>query len=466
MNLNHLLQLFSVGILTYFFLVSVFYLALFCLSFVELLRHQLRARFATPKEILKAKIVPPISVLAPAYNEEKSVVMSVHSLLRLEYRQFEVIVINDGSSDGTLDALIQAFALKKVARQYFPRIPTRPVRAIYRSQRVRNLLVIDKENGGKADSLNAGINTSTCPLFCCIDADSILEKDSLLTIAHPFLEAYSEVVATGGLVRVANGCKIKDGEVLEVRTSGRWLVDFQIVEYFRAFLSGRTGLSKLNCLLVISGAFGLFKKEPVIEAGGYRHDVVGEDMELVVRLHRMMRDAKRTYQIKFLPDPVCWTEVPESMRVLSRQRNRWQRGLAESLFHNKVMLGNPRYGLLGMVAMPYFLLIECLSPVVEITGYAVFTLGLMRAAVGLPAFLAFFMLATVLGVLLSLLALFMEELAFKRYPKVKDLLRLLAAAVLENFGYRQYLSLVRAKGLVDWIRGKKAWGAMERAGLS
>lgn len=464
MNWDLALRLFNLALLAFFFIVTLTYVYFFVISFLGLIEHRLRTQFATPNEILRAQITPPISILAPAYNEEVNVVASVHSLLRLKYNEFEVVVINDGSKDRTLAVLQEAFDLRKTSRDYNRQIPTKGVKAIYKSRTHPNLLVLDKDNGGKADSLNAGINASTYPLFCCIDADSILEPHSLLQVVHPFMEAYGEVVATGGLVRVANGCSFMAGRAVDVTTSGNWLVDFQIVEYFRAFLTGRMGLSMMNGLLVISGAFGLFKKQAVIDVGGYRTDVVGEDMELVVRLHHVLRAQGRPCRIVFIPDPVCWTEVPENLRVLGRQRNRWQRGLAESLFAHLGMLFNPRYGAAGLIAMPYFVFIELLSPVLELFGYVSFTVGYARGTVAGIEYLAFFLLSVVFGVVLSLLALLMEEVTFRRYPKPKDLLRLIAAAALENFGYRQWHGYVRLMGLIDWMRGRKVWGAMERTG--
>ncbi|MFC1522213.1 glycosyltransferase family 2 protein [Elusimicrobiota bacterium] len=420
----------------------------------------------TPNEILKARITPPISILAPAYNEEKNIIASVHSLLGLVYPQFEVIVINDGSSDKTLEVMKREFKLRSTARNYNEQIKAKNINAIYKSDTHKNLLVIDKQNGGKADSLNAGINVSTYPLFCSIDADSVLENHSLLQVVYPFMEAFSEMTATGGLVRAANGLDIRGGQVMEVKLSDKWIVNFQIVEYFRAFLSGRMGLSMLNCLLVVSGAFGLFKKQPVIDVGGYRTDIVGEDMELVVRLHHKMRQWKKPNRIYFIPDPVCWTEVPESLKILSRQRNRWQRGLIESLIYHISMLFNPKYGAVGMIAMPYFLFVECMSCIIEAGGYVIFLYGLACGAIDLQAFFAFFLLASVFGMVLSLLALLMEEVTFGRYPRIADLARLMITTVVENFGYRQYMALVRAQGFFDWARGQKSWGAMERTGVS
>jgi len=465
MNLDFFLKLISFGVIAYFLLVNLFYILMFILSFVGLVKHKLRQRFATPNEIKKAKITPPISILAPAFGEELTIVASINSLLALRYGLYEVIVINDGSPDKTLEIMKDVFKLRKLARKYIAQIPTKPVKAIYRSEVNKRLIVIDKENGGKADSLNAGINVSNFPLFCCIDADSVLEPDSLLQIVYPFMENYSEVIAVGGLVRVANGCDIKEGEVNAVRTSDKWIVNFQIVEYLRAFLTGRVGLSMINALLIISGAFGLFKKETVVEVGGYRTDIVGEDMELVVRMHKIMRQKGKPCLVQFIPDPVCWTEVPETYKILGLQRNRWQRGLSESLTLNLNMLGNPRYGFVGTIAMPYFFFVEWLSPVIEIGGYLVFSFAIYRGAVEPFAFGMFFLLSAVFGMILSMLSLSLEEIAFRRYPRVKDLLKLALAGIFENFGYRQYMAVVRTKGLIDWARGQKSWGKMERTGI-
>ncbi len=463
--INNVMAILSLGILAYFLIINLYYFTTFMLSFKELIHYKIRAGFFTGDEILKAKITPPISILAPAYNEGKNIVTNIKSLLDLKYGLYEVILINDGSDDNTMAILKKEFKLVPSRRKYSTQIPTKEILAVYKSSVNEKLLVIEKLNGGKADALNAGINASIYPLFCCIDADSILEKESLLKLVHPFMEAYNSVVAAGGLIRIANDCKFKDRESIEVRTPRKLLVTFQIVEYFRAFLSGRIALGKLNCQLVISGAFGLFKKQPVIDVGGYASDAVGEDMELVVRLHHILRKNKKPCRICFVPDTACWTEAPETLKILSLQRNRWQRGLGESLVKHKEMLCNPRYGAVGMIAMPYFFFIEFLSPVVELCGYIIFITGFLTGTIALLPFITFFLLAVGLGLILSLIAILMEELTFHRYPRLKDLLILMAAAVLENFGYRQYLVFVRAKGICDWMRGKKAWGKMERKGI-
>ena len=281
-------------------------------------------------EISKSRLAPPISILVPAHNEATSIVSSVKALLRLNYPAFEVIVVNDGSRDETLQKLIAVFELRKTKRIYHQTIATKEVRGIYvakLSSPWARLVVLDKENGGKADALNAGINVSEYPLFCSVDADSILERDSLLRVALPFMER-ADVVGVGGIVRIANGCSITQGFVQTVRLPKQWLPCFQAVEYLRAFLSGRIAWANLGSLLVLSGAFSLFKKATVLEVNGYDRSTVSEDMELVMRLHRTLGDQGRACYIEFIPDPVCWTEAPERFKMLWRQRDRWQRGSA------------------------------------------------------------------------------------------------------------------------------------------
>ncbi|MCX6621501.1 MAG: glycosyltransferase family 2 protein, partial [Acidobacteria bacterium] len=327
-------------VLIYLFAINTIYFILLLIGFFELLRHRSTMRDPAQDEaMLLSSLMQPISVLAPAFNEELTIRQSIRAMLQLDYPEFEVIVINDGSTDGTLEVLIEEFHLCRSARFDPAELKTMPVRAIYESTDPISLVVIDKENGGKADSLNAGINVARYPLFCTVDSDSILESDALLRVATPFVEDPERVVAVGGIVRVANACQISNGRVIRTELSSSWLVKFQVVEYLRAFLGGRIAFSSLGSLLIISGAFGLFSKKAVLAAGGYRTDTVGEDMELVVRLHRWARDNDLEYRIVFLPHPVCWTEVPESLSVLKRQRNRWQRGTLETMMrHWKLLL--------------------------------------------------------------------------------------------------------------------------------
>jgi cellulose synthase/poly-beta-1,6-N-acetylglucosamine synthase-like glycosyltransferase len=342
-------------------------------------------------------------------------------------------------------------------------LETAPVRGVYASDTER-LLVVDKENGGKADALNVGACAANFPLVCNLDADIILEEDALLRAARPIIES-SDVAAVGGIVRVANGCEFERGRLVKVKTPREALPNFQIVEYLRAFIASRTAWSKLNCLLIISGAFGMFRRRDVIAAGGYLHETVGEDMELVTRMHRILRENRRRYKISFVPDPVAWTEVPETLRVLGRQRDRWHRGLMDTLIRHKKMLLRPRYGAVGMIAMPYFFLFEFLGPVVELLGYAAFVIGLLLGYLNLPFAIAFFLAAVGLGALLSTAAVFLEELRLERYPRWTDLLKLTFYGILENFGYRQINTVWRAKAIVSFLRKSTDWGSMERKGF-
>lgn len=405
---------------------------------------------------------PPISVLVPAYNEELTIAASVRSLLQLNYPEFEILVVNDGSQDGTLEVLRREFALIPFPEAFRICLPTKPVKAVYQSTRYPELRVIDKENGGKADALNVGINGARYPLFCGLDADSILQRDSLQLVLKPFQED-PLTIAAGGIIRIANGCAVSGGFLTRAGLPRNWLALFQIVEYLRAFLFGRLGWSPMNAMLVISGAFGLFKKEAVITAGGYRHDTIGEDMELVVRLHRQYRLAGIPYRITFVPDPVCWTEAPESLRVLKSQRVRWQRGLADSLLMNRELLFHRRGGAVGWVAFPFMLLFEWLGPAIEVVGYVLMTLAYAFGLMSWQAFAAFMLFAIGFGILLSLTALLLEELSFQIYPHTRQVLLLLLAAIAENFGYRQLTSYWRLLGLWKWMRGSQVkWGEMTR----
>jgi cellulose synthase/poly-beta-1,6-N-acetylglucosamine synthase-like glycosyltransferase len=446
----------------YFVVVNAGYLTLNAFAMMAVRRHfQQRVLEDLPRAY--SGYEPPVSVLVPAYNEEATIAASVRSMLQLDYPEYEVIVINDGSRDGTMAVLQKEFALLPYPEAYWKRIACKPLRGIYRSTRYPNLRVLDKENGGKADGLNAGINAARFPLFCGVDADSILERISLRRVVAPFLEDPT-VIASGGTVRIANGCEVRGGFMEKVGISARPLPLLQLIEYLRAFLFGRMGWSPMNAVLIISGAFGVFHKEAVVRAGGYRTDTVGEDMELVVRLHRLRRLAGEPYRIVFVPDPICWTEAPESLKVLRSQRTRWQRGLAESLTLNLKLLFHPRGGAAGWFAFPFMALFEWLGPLIEVAGYAFIFFGFAAGVISSTAFWAFLLLAVGLGIMLSLSALLLEELSFHIYTEPHQLGLLTLAAVMENFGYRQLIALWRLEGLLKWATGRKArWGDMKRS---
>ena len=451
--------------LSYFGALNLIYIGFMALA-GQSLAHHLRGRsYAATDEMFASPLTPPVSVLLPAFNESAGIVASVRSLLALRYPSFEIVVINDGSTDDTFARLVAAFDLVPVRKASRGGLSTRPVRGAYVSRQHPDLWVIDKENGGKSDALNCGVNVARHPYVCAVDADTVLEEDSLLRVAKPIVDDPRLVVATGGIVRIANGCAIDHGRVLDVRLPRNRLATLQVVEYFRAFLIGRIGWSRLGSLLIISGAFGLFRRELVEAVGGYSTDTVGEDVELVVRLHRYLRDRDEPYRIEFVPDPVCWTEAPEDFQTLSRQRRRWQRGLGETLWRHRRLVFNPRYGVLGLVACPYFLVFELLGPAIEILGYVAIPLA---AATGLlaPEFLvAFLTLGVLLGILLSVSSLALEEFSFRRHRRSTDVVRMLVFAVVENFGYRQIVSGMRALAFVDLVRRRRSWGKMIRRGL-
>ncbi len=455
---------FNALVLVYFFTLNSVYLAATLLSFRFLARYVRRLESVDVDDLIASGAAPPITLIAPAYNEERTCVEATRSLLTLQYPEYEVLVVNDGSPDRTLDLLIETFDMVPAHRLPSAELHTTEVRRIYRSLKHPNLWLIDKENGGKADAINAGLNLCRSPLFCVIDADSLLERDSLMRVCRPFLED-ATTVAVGGIIRIVNGSTVRHGVVEEVRMPRNLLARFQVLEYMRAFLSGRVAWAELNAGLIISGAFGLFRRKTVVDAGGYATDTVGEDMEIVVRLHRYCREQKTPYKIGFIPDPVAWTECPETLRGMSRQRDRWQRGLIESLTRHRRMLLNPRYGAAGLLAYPYFFFLEMLGPLIEVAGYALFITTLLAGRTSEPYVAAFLSLAIVFGIALSTSAVLLEELTFRGYPRFRDLLHLIWLAVAENIGYRQLNSFWRVKGIFSELRRAKHWGKAPRKGF-
>jgi cellulose synthase/poly-beta-1,6-N-acetylglucosamine synthase-like glycosyltransferase len=409
---------------------------------------------------------PPIALLAPAYNEELGIVDCVKALFALEYPLTEVIVINDGSTDNTLGVLTDAFELTPTQRTFDAVVTHEPIRGIYVSRVHPNLLVIDKENGGKADAMNAGINLARAPLFCAIDSDSLLESDALLRIVRPFVEQPQRTVAVGGVVRVVNGCRIQSGRVVEMRTPRRFLPLVQSIEYLRAFLMARVAWSGVDALMLISGAFGLFRRDVVVQVGGFGTDTIGEDLDLVIKIHRHLRDQRRPYNIAFLTDPICWTEAPQSLRVLKGQRCRWQRGALEVFFKQRDMLFRSRYGRIGWLGMGQILIVDVLGPLAELSGYILLPAFWALGWINVSYFNAFLSLVFLFGMFLSVSSLVLAELATHPYPRVGDLLRLALAAVVENFGYRQLNSYWRMLGWWQFLRKEKSWGVMTRVGFN
>ncbi|MFZ5871520.1 MAG: glycosyltransferase family 2 protein, partial [Actinomycetota bacterium] len=396
------------------------------------------------------------------------IVPSARAMLALRYPEHEVVVVDDGSTDATFERLRAAFDLVEVPRAVPDDVSVRePVRSAHVPRDGRTpLVVVRTANSGRSDSLNTAVNVARYPLVAMVDADSILDPDALLVVAKPFADDPLRTVATGGVIRVVNGCRVVAGRVVDVRMPRTWLTRIQVVEYLRAFLLGRTGWSRLQSLILISGAFGLFRRDVVVEAGGLDPDTIGEDFELVMRIHRMLRRRGRDYRVVFVAEPVSWTEVPGAAAVLGRQRRRWHRGLWEVLWRYRGMLLNPRYGRVGLVAVPYYWLFELVAPLVELAGVVLVPLGLLLGVVDVGWTLMFLLAAYGYAVLVTIAALCVEEFSFHRYARWRDLALAVLAAVVENVGYRQLTAWWRLQGLWAGMRGRTAvWGTMPRTGF-
>ncbi|GMR04506.1 MAG: glycosyltransferase [Thermodesulfobacteriota bacterium] len=456
---------FNYGVIVYFVAANAVYLFLLFVATVVVLRHLKKLKYGRYQETMQPALALPVSVLIAAYNEEENIVDTVKALLRLDYPSYEVIVINDGSTDSTLKKLIEDFALERMDLVYRPIVHTAPVAGFYVSPEIPNLTVVDKAHAGKADSLNVGINVSRSPYFCSVDGDSILEEKAIIRLMRTIVENPEQVIANGGIVRILNGSIMREGRLEELKLPSDSLSRLQVVEYIRSFLFGRAGWSAINSLVIISGTFSMFQKRAVLAVGGYSTDTVTEDLDLIITLHEHMMDSKERYRILFVPDPICWTEAPQTLSMLARQRRRWHMGLAESLYRHRRMLFNPKYGRIGLIALPYQLIIELLGPVIEIGGYVVVTTSFFLGAVDEKFFMLFLTMAILLGVLLSTGSILLEEMSYRRYPRGRDFLLLLLYGVLENFGYRQINSFWRTQAVFKKIFRKKKWEHVKKSGF-
>ena len=451
-------------------IIMLSYIVLGILSGSALYYYMHKNKFIDYSAILSSDIAPSVSILAPAYNEGKNVVDNVRSLMSLHYANLEIIIINDGSKDDTLEKLIENFQLKLVRFALDYKIPCNEIRGVYKSENkaFQKLIIIDKVNGGKADALNAGINIASNDLITSIDVDCILESDAILKMVKPFVEETDKkVIASGGVIRVANNCDVGIGKINMVRFPDKLLAGFQVLEYSRAFILGRMAWSKMNGLLLISGAFGMFNKELVIRVGGYDRSTVGEDMELVVRMRKYMHDNNQgNYVVSFIPDPLCWTEVPDSVKILGRQRNRWTRGTMDTLYIHKKMFFNPKYKRLGMLSYPYWFFFEWLAPYVELIGLLYFALLVYLGMVNWVFFLTLLTLVYSFAFMLTLFSIFFEEAAFNAYKRKTDILKMIGLALLEPFIYHPLVVYWAIKGNISYFKGEKGWGKMERTGFS
>ncbi|MCM3725537.1 glycosyltransferase [Neobacillus cucumis] len=453
-------------IAVYMVIVIIFYSVILIISCFQLRKEYQLDRIQAYEDYLDEIYTKPVSIIVPAYNEEAGIIQSVRSLLSVNYPTFEIIVVNDGSKDHTLEKMIEFYDMKEIKKVVRIQVNTKPIKKIYQSSILSNLFLIDKENGGKADALNVGLNFSHYPYFCSLDGDSVLEEDAFLKVMKPIVDSAEEVIASGGSVRIANGCEIQNGHLQSVGLSNKPLVVMQIIEYLRAFLMGRIGLSRHNLLLIISGAFGVFSKHWVIAAGGYRTDTVGEDMELVVRIHRLLKEKGLKKKIVYVPDPVCWTEVPEDMKFLRRQRRRWHRGLFESLWAHRKLTFNPKYGSIGLLAFPYFWIVEFFGPIIELSGYIFMILCLLLGGTYIEFSILLFLLSCLYGSIFSMAAVLLEEWSLTKYPKVTDILKLFLYSLTETIWYRPMTVLWRCEGVWQIIKGDTSWGEMKRKGVS
>ena len=465
--MNSVLLTINDALFLYYLLSNLLYLFLLIFAVRASVLHQRMLASIRLERFRASPFSPPVSIIAPAHNEGQSIAQSVRSFLSLDYPALEVIVVNDGSVDETLDVLTREFQLLRTDLVYFKEVPCREVHGVYMSQSEPRLLVVDKEAGGsKADATNAGLNVATSPYVCVLDADSLLEKDALLRVMVPILADPTRVVAAGGIVRAVNGSVVEDGQLKKVRLPRRFVEIVQVVEYLRAFLVGREGWSYFNMLMIISGAFGVFRRDLVREVGGYRPRAIGEDFDLVMRMHRRLREKGLDYRACFVPDPVCWTEVPPDWKSVGKQRSRWQKGMIDTLWPNRDMLFNRRYGRIGWIALPNLWLYEALAPVIELIGLASIVVAACLGILSTHFLLLFLIFGYAFSTMLSIGGVLLEEITFRRYNDWREVATLLLCCFAEHFPYHQAHLWWRMRGMWQYARGDVAWGKMTRVGFN
>jgi cellulose synthase/poly-beta-1,6-N-acetylglucosamine synthase-like glycosyltransferase len=442
----------------YFLITQSNYLLLLIVSIPDLVKRFKETQMENLEPILKSESVPKISIIIPMFNEEKDCIGSVNNLLNLSYRYKEIIVINDGSTDQTFNLLEKTFHLLKVPPNNPPIIPTKKIRNYYRSKEIPELLVVDKEHGGKVDSNNAGINTATSDYFINIDADTVLPEGTLEILIRPFFMR-KNVIGCGGSVGIANDISFRGNKIQRIYFPKKWLVRLQTIEYLRAFLFGRLGFRHLGGCLIISGCFGLYDRNAILSIGGYKREI-GDDVDLVVRLHKAFLQKKIPYVIEFIPDLIALTEVPETLKALKRQRERWQKGVLDVVFNNLSMLFNPRYKKVAFFSFPNLFFIETLSPIVEILGYFTVAVGLYSNSIDKPLALWLLLLAFGFPILLSYSCILLQAITFRWYTSFNDLFLMLISAIFEQLGYRQLLVFFRLKAFFyhtpkKWIQNKR-----------
>lgn len=456
-NLSKLIVDTLLAIGSIFIASNFFYIFLVFSSYIVLKRNR-------PSWFWSKPIQRPISLIVPAYNEEKNILESIKSFLKQKYEKFEIIIVNDGSVDKTSDKILSAYSFKQLdVDTTKQKLCHTKIESIYFNEE-NNILLINKANGGKSDALNCGIDFSNYEFISCVDADSIIKENAFATIMNEFSNQ-PNLMACGASIRVANGSLVKDGTVQKEGLSEKYVEVCQDLEYTRSFLMGRVGWELFNSTMIISGAFGIFKKHALLEIDGFDPESIGEDMDLIVRMHKHYLELNQDYKIGFIPDPLCWTEVPNNYKSLATQRNRWQRGLLSSILNGSRVLISPDVSFFSRFSIPYYLITEIISPLLEVLSYALIILGLLIGIIDLRIVMLFFSVSILFSMVLSLMAILFEESNFRKKNNVSEAFIILLGALLENFGYRQFMAYQRLKGVIDFYRKKSGWGKIDRKGL-
>ena len=461
--------IFEYAIFYYGICLMLSYLILVFFSIIEINKYNHRNRFINYSPLLNSEHIPGISIIAPAFNEALTIINGVHTLLSLSYPKFEVIVVNDGSTDDSLQQLIEEYDLVESNFFYDIAIQTYPIKAIYKSSNLvySKLTVVDKENGkSKADACNAGINVSSYPLFLGTDIDCILHKETLLKMVKPFIEEKTRVIAAGAVIRASNSCEVDNGYLKKIHVSSQYLPLFQELEYIRAFLLGRMAWSKINGLMLVSGAIGLFDKEIALAAGGYDNTSLGEDMELIARMRIWMHDNNQKYLVKYIPESLCWTEVPSTIKILARQRTRWTQGLAQTLWIHKRAFLNSKYKVFGLLTYPYWIFFEWMAPFIEAGGILYYIYLIITGQLTWEYAIVLFLFIYSFSVMITLIAILWDDLVGMKYSSKRDVLKLCLGAIVEPFAYHPLVLFYSLRG--NWFfftRRKLAWGEMTRTGF-
>ncbi|HKZ19033.1 MAG TPA: glycosyltransferase family 2 protein [Acidimicrobiia bacterium] len=461
--MSRILGVVGTVVLCYFVVLQLYMLMLAAIAAAALYKERMLERFGRLDDMLVSDISPPVSVIVPAYNEEAGIVESVRSIAMISYPRVEVVVVNDGSKDGTLQKLIASFKLEPVPLPFRANLRTSLVRQVYHTRRPISITVVDKVNGGRADAINAGINVARYPYVMITDADVLIDGTALVKAMRHVAEDRHRTVAVGGNVRPLNGCVVKYGHIVEAKVPRTWIERWQVLEYVRSFISARPAWSAMNALPLISGAFGIFLRQALVEVGGLTSGHMGEDMDLTMRIHRHYRKLGRPYRMVYAPSAVVWTEVPSTRAVLRRQRIRWHRGLMTAIRDFRSSFFNPRHGSIGMIGWPAMVLFEYLAPIIEAAGYVIVPLGLILGGIDLIPALLLLLVALLAGALTSLAALMLDE-RYGYFNEPLEALKLLTMVFVENLGLRQQTVWWRIRAMIGG-KSTQAWGDMQRRGV-